>query len=77
MEMDVLPETSAGDVMSAAQQQLFFKEASDATYRAKSNLTPDQQVFARMTLALAELLTDKRKNKTSCGKTCCLHIVMV
>lgn len=44
MEMDVIPETSTGGVMSAAQQQLFFKEASDASYRAKSNLTPDQQV---------------------------------
>ncbi|CAM9371260.1 unnamed protein product [Hapterophycus canaliculatus] len=43
MEMDVLPETSSGSIMSADQQQLFFKEASDASYRAKSNLTPDQQ----------------------------------
>lgn len=47
VEMDVLPETSSGSIMSADQQQLFFKEASDASYRAKSNLTPDQQVRAR------------------------------
>lgn len=44
MEMDVLADTTGGSGMSAAQQQLFFKEASDASYRAKGNLTPDQQV---------------------------------
>lgn len=44
MEMDVLPETSSGSVMPAAQQQLFFREASDASYRARENLTPEQQV---------------------------------
>eukprot|EP00752_Nemacystus_decipiens_P003326 g3077.t1 len=43
MEMDVLPETSGGSVMPAAQQQLFFREASDASYRARGNLTPEQQ----------------------------------
>ncbi|CAB1099382.1 unnamed protein product [Ectocarpus sp. CCAP 1310/34] len=43
MEMDVLADTTGGSGMSAAQQQLFFKEASDASYRAKGNLTPDQQ----------------------------------
>lgn len=47
MEMDVLPETGSGSIMSADQQQLFFKEASDASYRARSNLTPEQQVHAR------------------------------
>lgn len=45
MEMNVLADTS--DAMPAAQQQLFFKEASDASYRARSNLTPDQQVQYR------------------------------
>lgn len=44
MEMNVLAATSDGKNMPAAQQQLFFKEASDASYRANSNLTPDQQV---------------------------------
>lgn len=44
LEMDVLPETSSGSVMPAAQQQLFFREASDASYRARGNLTPEQQV---------------------------------
>ncbi len=44
MDMDVLPETSSGSVMPATQQQRFFKEASDASYRARENLTPDQQV---------------------------------
>lgn len=40
----MLSDLSDGSVMPEAQQQLFFKEASDASYRAKSNLTPDQQV---------------------------------
>lgn len=40
----MLADTTGGSGMSAAQQQLFFKEASDASYRAKGNLTPDQQV---------------------------------
>lgn len=44
MEMNVLADTSDESVMSLAQQQLFFKEASDASYRARSNLAPDQQV---------------------------------
>lgn len=42
--MDVFTDMSATGVMPEAQKQLFFKEASDAIYRAKSNLTPDQQV---------------------------------
>lgn len=40
----MLPEASSGSVMPAAQQQLFFREASDASYRARGNLTPEQQV---------------------------------
>lgn len=46
MEMDLVADSSYGSAMQAAQQQLFFKEASDASYRAKGNLTPEQQVRA-------------------------------
>lgn len=55
--MDVFTDTSDAGVMPDMQKELFFKEASDAIYRAKSNLTPDQQVkddyaliFFKMTL---------------------------
>ena len=47
MDMDVLPEASSGSVMPASQQKKFFKEASEASYRARDNLTPDQQVRTR------------------------------
>lgn len=47
MEMNLVADSSYGSSMQAAQQQLFFKEASDASYRAKGNLTPEQQVRAR------------------------------
>lgn len=47
MEMNLVADSSYGSAMQAAQQQLFFKEASDASYRAKGNLTPEQQVRAR------------------------------
>lgn len=42
--MELLTDTNDMGAMSEAQQQLFFKEASDASYRANSNLTPEQQV---------------------------------
>lgn len=44
IEMDVYTDVSDTGVMSEEQQQRFFKEASDAVYRAKGNLTPEQQV---------------------------------
>ena len=44
IEMDVFTDVSETGVMSEEQQQRFFKEASDAVYRAKGNLTPEQQV---------------------------------
>ena len=47
MEMNLVADSSYGSAMQASQQQLFFKEASDASYRAKGNLTPEQQVRAR------------------------------
>lgn len=55
MEMNVLADTSDESVMSLAQQQLFFKEASDASYRAKSNLAPDQQVQQALSANLSKL----------------------
>ncbi|CAM9583030.1 unnamed protein product, partial [Discosporangium mesarthrocarpum] len=43
LEIDLFPSTSEWERMPALQQQLFFQEASDASYRAASNLGPNQQ----------------------------------
>lgn len=42
--MDVLTDTSDTGVMPQSQQELFFKEASDASVQAREGLMPNQQV---------------------------------
>lgn len=44
VEMNLWRDGSGGRMMPITQQQLFFKEASDATHRAESNLAPDEKV---------------------------------
>lgn len=65
MEMKLVADSSYGSAMQAAQQQLFFKEASDASYRAKGNLTPEQQVWPRYPESRAALSRNALQSVTA------------
>lgn len=42
--MDLVPDTINAHAMTEEQEDLIYREVSDASYRANGNLTPHQKV---------------------------------
>lgn len=42
--MDLVPDAMNAHPMTGEQEELIYREVSDASYRANGNLTPNQKV---------------------------------